>query len=285
MSASAASFSCNAIDLGLRTLSARARAPQLRHGPAASRAQTRAGWQAPRRVIASATFNTVRAYGARRSLRAHVVSRECTPPPSSGSTRPKAALFETSANAWRSRSPIRSSFERRGVSRDAPPRAEGRTRIRGVALACGEPRPFGRSGSARPSFVTCASDTRGTSRATSTRASTSSRRARWRRSSARSLSPRAALKNIAAARVAPRARRAHRRPGPDRAPSRSSREIGTLDLHADAPLEPRLGRLRLRARARGPAARDLRRGQEPLHEPGALASSCTTSARTASTGG
>ena len=34
----------------------------------------------------------------------------------------------------------------------------------------------------------------------------------------------------------------------------------------------------------GLAAGDLRRGQEPLHEPGPLASSCTTSARTASTG-
>ena len=34
----------------------------------------------------------------------------------------------------------------------------------------------------------------------------------------------------------------------------------------------------------GPAAGDVRRGQEPVHEPGRSRSSCTTSARTASTG-
>ena len=41
-------------------------------------------------------------------------------------------------------------------------------------------------------------------------------------------------------------------------------------LRADAPVEPGLDRLRLRARARGPAARHLRRREEPLHEPDPL---------------
>ena len=65
------------------------------------------------------------------------------------------------------------------------------------------------------------------------------------------------------------ARRARRRQRADRDDPLAHRE-GDGHLRPDAPLEPRLGGVRLRARARRPAAGDLRRGKEPLHEPRAL---------------
>ena len=68
------------------------------------------------------------------------------------------------------------------------------------------------------------------------------------------MSPRTTLRNLPAVVRSHGARRTHPRAGTARAHPQARRDRHR-HLHADAPVEPRLGRVRLRPRARGPAAR------------------------------